>query len=65
MIICYLKTRPTGASGDPDMASKIYTLKQNIGDAYSVLPPFINLNKQKTERIDTDNQFSLTSLTLF
>lgn len=48
MIIRYLKTRPTGVSNDPDMVSKIYTLKQNIANAYSM---FMKVDEAEPSKI--------------
>lgn len=46
MIIRYLKTKPSG--NNPDVVSKIYTLKQNIANAYSM---FMKLDETEPSKI--------------
>lgn len=46
MIIRYLKTKPSG--NNPDAVSKIYTLKQNIANAYSM---FMKLDETEPSKI--------------
>lgn len=46
MIIRYLKTKPSG--NNPDVVSEIYTLKQNIANAYSM---FMKLDETEPSRI--------------